>query len=128
MPQANEMNPPKNDRKRGLENAACIVFILLLTLASISHYYAWMKCRFGVQAFRVVGPETRESYAIWEIANSHRWILISLLILFVGAYVAARINNQIYAIRISAIGSVSILVLCYSWNCIYLGGKFLNYY
>jgi hypothetical protein len=66
-----EMNPPKNDLKSGVENAGCIAFILLLAFGAFSHFYAWMKCQFGIEAFRVVNQETEESYAIWDFANSN---------------------------------------------------------
>ena len=121
------MNEATSDLKRRAENVSAVALLFLFAFGAFTHFYASMKCQYGVEAFRIVNRKTEASFAVWSFVNENLWILIIVPLITIGGYLAMRMSNLSYPIRFSALGLSALLVLWYSWTGAYLGGKFLNY-
>ena len=121
------MDEVSSDMKRRVENVSLIACLLYYTFGVFTHFYAYLKCEYGIGAFRVINEETERSYAIWSFVDGNQWIFICLPLVVLSVYLSMRIFNLRYRIRLSALGLFALLVVWYSWKCAYLGGKFLSY-
>ena len=113
--------------KRTIEDGGIILLFPIFCFGAFSHFYAWIKCQHGIHVFTVVDEKTKDSFAVWSLMNENKWIPIIFLMLAISAYYAMRIKKLSYALRLSTIFAVAASTFWYSWTCVYLGGKFLNY-